>query len=236
MVCMTKPQGFRGKDRKLLCLPALSNLKRNTTGLCEKACLGISFRDMPFFTGAIMKSTNANFTIREICIMSFMAVSGIFTKPLVSPVFNLMTDFVRIPGGSVSAGFSMLFLVFTAALIGKKGTATLMAFLQAVIAFTMGLSSAAGILVFITYTLPGVAVDCVMCCGLLSKTSLKNRMMLSGIAGVLTGAVMSNVMYFHLTFVAFMLFYSLGIISGGLGGYIAYIIMNKIPSGIRTLN
>ena len=55
------------------------------------------------------------FTLRELCLMTFLAVFGMLFKPLVSPAFNLITDFVRVPGGSMTAGFSLLFLVFAAA-------------------------------------------------------------------------------------------------------------------------
>lgn len=72
------------------------------------------------------------FTLRELCLMTFLAVFGMLFKPLVSPAFNLITDFC--PGaraGSMTAGFSLLFLVFAAARIRKPGTALLMGLVQA---------------------------------------------------------------------------------------------------------
>ena len=71
------------------------------------------------------------FTLRELCLMTFLALFGMLFKPLVSPAFNLITDFVRVPGGSMTAGFSLLFLVFAAARIRKPGTALLMGLVQA---------------------------------------------------------------------------------------------------------
>ncbi len=123
------------------------------------------------------------FTLQQLCMMSFMAVMGMFIKPLISPVANLLTDFIRIPGGSVTAGFSMIFLVFAAAVTGKYGTATLMGFVQAVISLNLGISSMAGMLVFITYTLPGMAIDAVLCTGILKKLPLKIRMAVAGGCG-----------------------------------------------------
>ena len=85
------------------------------------------------------------FTLRELCLMTFLAVFGMLFKPLVSPAFNLITDFVRVPGGSMTAGFSLLFLVFAAARIRKPGTALLMGLVQAAMSLSMGISATAGI-------------------------------------------------------------------------------------------
>lgn len=172
------------------------------------------------------------FTIKEICLMGIMAALGVAAKPVFSPFFNLITDFIRIPGGSCTAGISMLFLVFMSAYTHKFGTAFLMGAVQAVIALGSGVSAVVGMLVFITYTLPGLAIDFVMCSSLFKKMNTKIRMMLAGASGVLAGAGSTNILYFHLSFVPFLLFYIFGILSGALGGYIAYILQNKLPKNI----
>lgn len=130
------------------------------------------------------------FTLRELCLMTFLAVFGMLFKPLVSPAFNLITDFVRVPGGSMTAGFSLLFLVFAAARIRKPGTALLMGLVQAAMSLSMGISATAGILVFITYTMPGAAIDLILCSGWFDRFPLKLRMSAAGAAGVLAGAAL----------------------------------------------
>ena len=175
-----------------------------------------------------------HFTTYEICLMAFLAVLGIFIKPLVSPVFNLLTDFIRIPGGSVTAGFSMLFIVFGAAYIQKKGTGALMGLVQAVISLASGISATAGILVFITYTLPGVAIDIVLYSSISARLPMQQRMSLAGAMGVLAGAAFTNMLYFHLSVIPFVLFYIFGILSGAFGGYIAYEIMERLPQSMKN--
>ena len=175
------------------------------------------------------------FTLKQLCMMSFLAVLGMFIKPIISPVFNLLTDFIRIPGGSVTAGFSMLFLVFAAAVTQKFGTATLMGVVQAFIALNMGISSIVGLLVFITYSLPGLAIDTVLCTPLFTKLTQKDRMALAGAMGVLTGAGFTNMLYYNLSVVPFLLFYLFGILSGGLGGWFAYKIMERIPQQLKNM-
>ena len=175
------------------------------------------------------------FTLKQLCMMSFLAVFGMFIKPIISPVFNLLTDFIRIPGGSVTAGFSMLFLVFATAVTQKFGTATLMGVVQAFIALNMGISSIVGLLVFITYSLPGLAIDTVLCTPLFTKLTQKDRMSLAGAIGVLTGAGFTNMLYYNLSVVPFLLFYLFGILSGGLGGWFAYKIMERIPQQLKNM-
>ena len=156
------------------------------------------------------------FTLRELCLMTFLAVFGMLFKPLVSPAFNLITDFVRVPGGSMTAGFSLLFLVFAAARIRKPGTALLMGLVQAVMSLSMGISATAGILVFITYTMPGAGIDLILCSGWFDRFPLKLRML-----------------YFRLPLTAFLLFYLLGILSGACGGVFAWHLSRRLPASVR---
>jgi len=176
------------------------------------------------------------YTVKELCLIAMMSAFGMFAKPLFSPLFNVLTDFIRIPGGSVTAGVSMMFLIFTAQVINKNGTAILMGVLQATIALSTGISSVAGILVFITYTVPGIAIDLVLCTNIFKNLSTKFKMALAGALAVLCGAGASNVLYFHLSPIPFILFYTFGIISGGIGGFIAYNIMEKLPKSIKNMS
>ncbi|MBQ8604186.1 MAG: ECF transporter S component [Oscillospiraceae bacterium] len=175
------------------------------------------------------------FTTRQLCLMAFLAVSGMIIKPFLSPVFNLLTDFIRIPGGSVTAGFSMMFLVFGAAAVQKKGTAAMMGLVQAVMALGLGISSVTGLLVFITYTLPGVVIDIVLCSSIFSAVPVQKRMPLAGAAGVLAGAALTNTLYFRMSVVPFLLFYIFGILSGGFGGYMAAVIYDRLHIQIERM-
>ena len=165
---------------------------------------------VPVFISMI--KSKSKFTLTQLCFMAFAAVLGFFSKPIFSPAINLITDFVRIPGGSVTAGVSMLFIVYACAVIKKFGTATLMGFTQAVMALGTGFSSVVGLLALITYTLPGLAIDFVLCTPVFNKLSLKSRMCLAGSCGVLAGAISTNMLYTdcplsHFYFFIFLAFY-----------------------------
>ncbi len=169
--------------------------------------------------------------LKQLLLCANLAVLGIVAKPLFSPLFNFITDFIRIPGGSMTAGVSMLFLVCGAALVHKPCTALLIGLLQGVLALSTGISAVAGALVLITYSLPGISIDAIMMLG--QRIPLKERMILAGSLGVLTGSAAANLLYFHLALIPFLLFYIFGILSGGIGGYLAWRIMQRIPEHYR---
>lgn len=172
------------------------------------------------------------FTLKELIVIAMMAVLGMVVKPFLSPVFNLLTDFIRIPGGSATAGISIMFLVAAAALTGRKWTAFMAGLLQGLISLTTGISATVGALVLITYSIPGLAIDLVMLLPVLDPMPKKHRMMLAGAAGVLTGAAATNLLYFRLPLIAFMLFYAVGIGSGAAGGWLAYVILKRLPASV----
>ena len=115
---------------------------------------------------------------------------------------------------------------------GKPGSAFLGGLVQRLMALTTGISAQAGVLVLITYSLPGAAIDLMM--SLPVSLDTRTRMMLAGAAGVLAGAASANVLYFHMSFLPFILFYIFGILSGGLGGYIAYLLYTRMPSEYKN--
>lgn len=207
--------GYAGKPS---CLPCL---KRNTAGICKRS--GNSFHRYLIFICMKM-------TLKQLILCAYLAVLGMLVKPFLSPVFNMLTDFIRIPGGSVTAGISILFLVFGRVLINRPYTGLLIGFLQGVISLTTGISATVGALVLITYTLPGIAVDLVI-----GRTHqpLMIRMVLAGACGVLAGAVSTNMLYFRMSLLPFILFYTFGVLSGGVGGYLAYQAVIRIPERFR---
>lgn len=167
------------------------------------------------------------FTTNELIVMAFLSAMGIVCKPLISPIFNVITDFLYIPGGSCVAGFSMMFLILGKVLIQKKGVATMMAAVQGVIAFSLGVSGFLGIYIFVAYTIPGIAIDLTMH---IKPIPFKFKAKIAGAVGVVTGATLTNAAFFKLSIIPLLLFYSAGILSGFLGGHIAYLLSQRLKN------
>ena len=57
-------------------------------------------------------------TTFQISWMSVCVVLGLISKRIVSPVTNVLTDFLRLPGGSAAAAFALVVLAFLVAAVG----------------------------------------------------------------------------------------------------------------------
>jgi hypothetical protein len=77
---------------------------------------------------------------KELVFLSLCLVMGLFSKRFVSPVTNVLTDFIRIPGGSAATGVSLMFLVIGCARVGRFGAGAIMGFVQGCLALALGMT------------------------------------------------------------------------------------------------
>lgn len=169
------------------------------------------------------------FTTLDLIIIAMMASLGIAVKTIIVPLAHIITGPFFIPGGVVAGGFYMSFLVLGESLTGKKGTATLVALVQAVIVTLTGTLGSHGAASLFTYTLPGIMVDLLMlimghkaCCTLCC--------FLGGIVANMTGSFAVNLAIFNLSFIPLMLSLCTAALTGGIGGLVA----NAIAVQIRN--
>ena len=161
---------------------------------------------------------------RDLAMMAFVLVLGLFSKRFVSPVTNILTDFFRIPGGSAAVGFSLAFLVIGRHMVSVPCAGTLMGFAQSVLALALGMSGYKGALALITYTLPGAVIDLTT---LLPADGLLGCV-LACVFSCLTSALMSNLLVFHLRGLSLVLWLLLAALSGGIGGWLAHLVLQRI--------
>jgi energy-coupling factor transport system substrate-specific component len=164
----------------------------------------------------------------EIILIALLSVLGVVIKPMIMPVLNILTDVILIPGGSVAGGFNIMWIVIGATIIDRKYVAIYMCFLQAVVSLLMGISGFHGILIFVTYMVPGIIVDFVMY--YLKRLNLKHRMILAGALGNLCGSFLTNYLFFQLDIVPMLLFYAFAMIAGGSGGNFGKLLLHKLPN------
>ncbi|WP_105616603.1 ECF transporter S component [Vallitalea okinawensis] len=166
------------------------------------------------------------FTVFEMMLIALMASLGIATKSIIVPLIHMITGPLYIPGGSLAGGFYMMWLILGAGFINKKGTATLIALVQGVMVMVMGFYGSHGALSIISYTLPGIMIDIFL---LLFKGQCRSlgACFFACILANITGTFMSNLLFFRLPIIPLLFSISLAAFSGGIGGYIAYFLINR---------
>lgn len=168
-----------------------------------------------------MSKKKPYFNLADYILIAMMAAMGIAVKVIVTPLAQLLTGPLFIPGGVMAGGFYMLFLVLAISITRKRGTALLMALVQAVLVTATGTLGSHGAASLLTYTLPGLAVEVVwllfgrerggaVCC------------FAAGIAANIAGSYAVNLLIFRLPIVPLLLSLAVAALSGGLGGWAAY--------------
>jgi hypothetical protein len=163
---------------------------------------------------------------KDMILIAILATMGISIKPFISPLFNIITDLIFIPGGSSAGGIYMMFLTIGAVLINNEHVAIYIGIIQGLIALLMGISGFQGALAIIIYTAPGITIDFIV--KFRSKFNYKLVVMVATALGNLTGSLMTNFIFFHLKLVPASLFLIFAILSGLLGGQLAFIITERI--------
>ena len=97
------------------------------------------------------------YSLRNLLFLTICCDLGLFSKRLIAPAANILTDFMRIPGG-IGTSFSLMFIVVAAELVPIFGCATLMSIIQSMIALSLGMVGSMGILSPIGYIVPGIVV------------------------------------------------------------------------------
>ena len=169
-------------------------------------------------------------TTHDLVFMAICVALGLLAKRIVSPATNVLTDFFRIPGGSAAVGFSLAFLIIGKRIAPLPGAASLMGFVQSLLALALGMSGYQGWLAVITYTLPGVVIDLVY---RFLKEREKLFCFVAGILSCLTAAALSNLLVFHLQGISAVLWLLLAALSGALGGYLAELISRRLRIALR---
>lgn len=165
-----------------------------------------------------------------------LAVMGIVCKSAIAPAVNILTDMLFIPGGSTVAGISISFLLVGANFVPGKYTATKMAFIQGFMALVMGYSSFQGLFILISYTIPGVVIDMILHPSLIRLLNEQNAIKLAGTCGVISGLLVTNTAFFNLEPLPFFLFCIMGILSGMMGGELAFMLVCRLRLFIQNQN
>lgn len=159
-------------------------------------------------------------SLRSLIFLALCCDLGLFTKRLIAPAVNVLTDALHIPGG-IGTSFSLMFLVVAAILMPGYGWGTLMGTIQSVLALSLGLVGSMGLLSPIGYVVPGLVIDCVV---LLSRRFRWKESITALVANMLAAAAASltaNAIVFHLWGFALALYAAVALSSGAICGLLA---------------
>lgn len=171
------------------------------------------------------------FSLFDLVIISMVASVGIAMKPVIVPLSHIITGPLFIPGGVIAGGFYMMWIVVGAGLVKKRGTATMIALVQAILVTATGVFGTHGIMSLVTYLIPGIAVDLFL---FISRQYGENVVscFFAGMIANVSGAMLTNFIFFKLPLIPLILTLGGGALSGGLGGLLAYMIIR----GLKKVN
>ena len=166
----------------------------------------------------------------KLAMLNFMAlccVLGLFTKKLINPFANIITEALHIPGG-VSTGFSIMFLVIATEIVQKKHSGTLMATVQGFLALALGRVGSMGILMPLAYIATGVAIDFVYGVQKYVKISKTERMVFANSLAATMASLIANILVFRLNGAVLWLYLSVSATSGALYGLLGSSIVTRL--------
>lgn len=179
------------------------------------------------------RSNPKHLNLRAFLFMALCCDLGLFSKKLVSPAANLITEFLHIPGG-VATSFSLMFLVIAASLIPVFGCATLMGAVQSVLALFFGMTGSMGLLAPIGYVLPGLAIDLILYASRKMTNSSSPGIMPAMIASSVTACLTATVLVFRLRGIVLLLYVFVSAASGSLCGLLAVSMVSRLRPVIHS--
>jgi len=163
--------------------------------------------------------------LRHLTFLAICIALSLVTKRVISPITNLLTDFIRIPGGGAATAFSLMFLVIATGGLKWRWATTAAAFVQSLIALGLGMSAYQGAFALLTYTLPGLVIDLIRW---LYPQRDSVYFPLACAASNTAGALLANVLVFHLKGIAFLLWMLIACVIGMFAGTLGEVLFRRI--------
>lgn len=180
-----------------------------------------------------MKRIFKKFSIYDLVVIAIMSAIGIAIKPVVVPLAHVIAGPLMIPSGALAGGLYMMWLVVGYGIVRKPGTATLIGVIQALIVILTGIIGSHGIMSFLTYVAPGIAMDLVLLV-MRHRVCCRPCAVVAGAVANITGTACVNIVFFQAPGIYLVLMLSVAALSGIIGGLIAWELI-KIMQNYRLV-
>lgn len=169
--------------------------------------------------------------VDQLVFLAICIALSMVTKRVISPVTNILTDFIRIPGGSAATAFSLLFLSIGTARLQWRWAASAGGFVQSLLALALGMSAYQGAFAVLTYTLPGVVIDLFRrFCPHRGKTYF--ALCCAAANGLC--ALVTNLLVFRLQGIAFALWMLVACLMGIFAGFFGGVLFHRLESVFKS--
>lgn len=157
------------------------------------------------------------FSLKQLIFLALCCDLGLFSKKIIGPFANVITDSLHIPGG-ISTAFSLMFLTVGASLFPQFGCATIMGTVQSVLALSFGMVGSMGVLAPIGYILPGIVIDCFLWITRSTALDAADKSTCANALAAMTASITANLIVFHLQGLIFCLYLGVSCTCGALCG------------------
>lgn len=171
-------------------------------------------------------------SLRTIIFLSLCCDLGLFAKKLISPVANIITDSLHIPGG-IGTAFALMFLVVAAVLVPRFGCGTIMAAVQSVLAIGFGMVGSMGALSPVGYIIPGLGIDLILLLTAKTPLRLTDRIVLTNLLAAVCAACTANLIVFHLQGIVLLLYVCVAATSGAICGLLGDQLVRRLTPIIK---
>lgn len=161
------------------------------------------------------------YLILDLVLIAMLAALATAFKSIAGTLVRLVTGPLGIPGGALAGGLYMRWLAIGHAIVNKFGVSFLISLIQALVLFVSGAPGSHGIWTFVTYLIPGIAIDLVFLLSFKKEPNILHYMISVIIANVL-GTYGSNLLWFRLSWLPLAFTLTGAALSGAIGGLIAY--------------
>ena len=165
-----------------------------------------------------------SFSVYDLLLIAMFCALTIAFKAVITSLIRVITVPIRIPGGALAGGLYMFWMPLAVGIIGKKGSAFLMTLIQCIVLFITGMPGSHGILTFVTYLPPALAVELILLFKGKKDFNALHFIISCAVANVI-GTMGSNIVFFELydpIFLTFLLFAAA--FSGSVGGILGFMV------------